>query len=344
MTRNPVRTMPAFKPITARTAPHLRQVGALAHDVPTAARSLTFSPDSALLAYTTYDSLCVWDVRRSALLAAPNLAAAALAFSPDGKTLAAAGRDVVFLDPRTARSISTLKGHAGGTTCLAYSSDGALLATGGMDGLVRVGSLVSRRLVHTFTHTAPVRALAISPDGETLAAAVWSDPREARPLWLWNLRTGRQIAALRGGAAHSLSFSAGGALLAADGVIYDAAAHRERWDSHDRAAAFSPDGSVVATCRSDFTTMGLWEAASGGNLALLRGHTAGVWSVAFSPDGHLLASGSGSAEVHVALYGERHEQQPDAGVRLWGAPLADPEATKPLSSPPATSRLRRLYD
>jgi WD40 repeat protein len=344
MPTNSVRTIPALKPITTATAPHLRQVSALAHNTPAPSRSVVFSPDSARLACTTYEGLFIWDVRRGNLLAAREVSVTSLAFSPDGATLAAAGRDVAFLDPRSAEPTGTLRGHTGGTTCIAYSPDGTLFASGGMDGQVRVGHLASRRLAHTFAHPAPVRALALSADGETLAAAAWSDAREPRWLYLWSVRTGAQIATLRGRTARSLSFSPDGTLLAADGVIYDVASRRERWDSNDRFAAFSADSKVVATCRGDFTTVGLWEAATGSKLALLRGHTEGVWNVAFSPDMRLLASGGGSIDMHAVLRGETRPLE-DNGVRLWGAPVADPEATKPLPpAPPGTSRLRRLYD
>ncbi len=323
MPANSAQALPALKTITAATAPHLREVGALMQDTPAPLRSMSFSPDSARLACTTYESLFIWDVRRAALVAARELPVTSLAFSPDGATLAAAGRAVFFLDARTGQPADTLKGHAGGTTCVAYSADGALLASGGMDGVVRVGHLASRRLAHTFAHQAPVRALALSRDGETLATAAWGNARDAHRLCLWSLRSGAQIAALRAaGAVRSLSFSPDGALL----------------------AAFDAAGGVAATCRGDFTTIGLWEAASGSKLALLRGHHEGVWSLAFSPDGRLLASGGGSIDMRAA---RRDAARPpaDNGVRLWGVLATDPEATKPLPpTPPRTGSLRRLYE
>jgi WD40 repeat protein len=344
MPANSIQTLPALRPITAATAPHLSEVSALAQDTAAPLRSIVFSPDSARLACSTYEHVFIWDVRHRSLAAARELPATSLAFSPDGATLAAAGRTVAFLDARTGEPTGKLKGHEGGTTCIAYSADGALLASGGMDGIVRVGHLESRRLAHTFVHSAPVRALALSQDGEMLATAAWRDARDARWLCLWSLRSGAQITTLRGGAARSLSFSPDGTLLAADGVIYDVARRQPRWDSNDRFAAFSPDGSVVATCRGDFTTIGLWDAANGNKLALLRGHREGVWSLAFSPDTRLLASAGGSIDMHAVLRGETRPLA-DNGVRLWGALAADPEATRPLTpTPPRTNGLRRLFE
>ena len=61
------------------------------------------------------------------------------------------------------------------------------------------------------------------------------------------------------------------------------------------AAAFSPDGKVLATGSDDTgerQTIKFWDPASGKPLAGWKGHTAMVAALAFSPDGRMLASGS----------------------------------------------------
>ena len=57
----------------------------------------------------------------------------------------------------------------------------------------------------------------------------------------------------------------------------------------DRAVAYSPDGTRIGVA----TSIGIWlyDAATGAEVALLKGHTHWVYSVAFSPDGNTLASG-----------------------------------------------------
>ena len=62
-------------------------------------------------------------------------------------------------------------------------------------------------------------------------------------------------------------------------------------DSNVRSAAFSPDGTSLASASAKVVT--LWDPATGAPTAVLKGHTDWVGAVAFSPDGTTLASQSG---------------------------------------------------
>ena len=94
---------------------------------------------------------------------------AALAFSPDGETLAGGGpADEVHLwQPPTDAGV--LVGHAGGVQALAFSPDGGYLATGGADGEVRVWDVRARQLrVTAAPEPYPVTAVAFIGPGTVL--------------------------------------------------------------------------------------------------------------------------------------------------------------------------------
>src|SRR5579859_1437376 len=74
--------------------------------------------------------------------------------------------------PATPKAL--LKRHTGTVMCLAFSPDGKTIATGGVDGIIRLWDGKTGRFEESLpTRRDPVRCLAFSPDGKTLASGAW---------------------------------------------------------------------------------------------------------------------------------------------------------------------------
>jgi WD40 repeat protein len=197
------------------------------------------------------------------------------------------------------RLARTLTGHSDSVYGVAFSTDGMLLATGSLDGMVRIWDPGTGDHVRAFTgHTSAVYSVAFSPDGSLLTSA--SGDGTVR---IWDPATGDLVRALTGHttAVYGVAFSPDGSQLATgclDGTvqIWDPATgdhvralivHTERVNG----VAFSPDGTLLATVGGDMTAR-IWDLPGSGQLHTLAGHTAAVHGVAFSPDGSMLATAS----------------------------------------------------
>jgi WD40 repeat protein len=179
------------------------------------------------------------------------------AFSPDGELLATANDDdtVRLWYRATGAHVTTIGEHYGRVRSIAFRPDGTELATGCDDRKVRVWDLVERRITAVLDgHTDRVYAVAFAPDGSWLAsvswdgrAVIWRDgvaehelaghtgklwtaavhplrpllatAGDDRTIRLWDVRTGREAAALTGhtGRVLAVAFSPDGSLLAGGG-------------------------------------------------------------------------------------------------------------------------------
>jgi WD40 repeat protein len=171
-----------------------------------------------------------------------------------------------------------------GINSVAFSPDGQLLATGGLEPMVRLWDPATGQQLRALPgHTDRIMSVAFSPDGQLLASASW-DPM----VRLWDPATGQQRRVLTG---HT------------DDVC---------------SVAFSPDGQLLASAGSGEKTVRLWNPATGQQLRVLTSPKM-MLSVVFSPDGRLLATGG--VDKRVPLWDPATGQQFRALTGLLG-PLA----------------------
>ena len=282
--------------------------------------SIAFSPDGRRLAIGQQgmegqpSALRMWDVaaKKEVFSTLRPSAFRCVAFSPDGKKLAAGTfdcavelyrieGDVAKLDgfwkdlgepinalgfQRDARGdlvagnwagkllffhswrVESVQFDCGKIFTMAFSPDGSTLAVAGSSGAIQLYEIESgRKLATPKGHEMPVESLDFSPDGKHLASASWD-----KTVRIWEVASGREERRL----AHSV---------------------------HERLAVrFSPDGKLLACADGEHekrhfepipdVSVQLWDWAQGTLLHALSGHTNCVYSLAFSPDGKTLASGS----------------------------------------------------
>ncbi len=228
-----------------------------------------------------------------------------LAFSPDGHTLASGSWDttVKLWDVESGTLLWT-GWHTNNITSLAFAPDGRLLATsGGNDAMVHFWDLHSGTHLETLSQPDPVSAIAWSADGHLLASGSFNGQ-----IRLWEIQNSWKapcIAVLEGHTnwVMGLAFARDGRTLASaswDGSVKlwevgEAGSHRLRQTLAGHTAngrvAWSADGCTLASSSRD-TTILLWDVEQGSARAVLRGHAAEVYGLAFTPDGHSLLSGS----------------------------------------------------
>jgi WD40 repeat protein len=250
----------------------------------------------------------------------------AVAFFPDGRTLATSGSSGATVlwdltDPAQAHPLGPpLTGHNSSVNVVRFAPDGHTLATGSTDGMVILWDLASpvqpQRLGPPMAgHSDWVMSVAFAPDGRTLATGstdksviLWdvTDPAQPR----------RRVPPLSGHSnrVFAVAFSPDGQTLATGGQdqtvilwdVTDPLRPRPRGPAltgHTgpvNDVVFSPDGHTLATGSTDRSTI-LWDVTNPAQPARrgapLTGHTGSVLSVAFAPDGRTLATGSVDATV-----------------------------------------------
>ena len=285
--------------------------------------SVSFSPDGTTLASGSSDGeVKLWDVAtrtNTATLEGHTRSVYSVSFSPDGTTLASGSRDgtVKLWDVATKQNIATLE-DTNAVFSVVFSPDGTTLASGSYDGTIKLWDVATKQNIATLQgHTGVVISVSFSPDGTTLASG--SDDDTVK---LWDVaELTRTLVKISGdeqqgtfgstlanplvvevrdrdnnplpGVEVTFTVTYGDGRLSGQFTV----AHVTT-DANGRASRTFTLGSDSTITNTVEVSIGYAlvkfyaEVISPYQIAALQGHTDDVNSVAFSPDGTLIASGS----------------------------------------------------
>jgi WD40 repeat protein len=279
-------------------------------------QSIAFNFNSEEIATVSSNGPQIWRMSNHTLLKSlgDQWGSPIVSWSPNGQLLATQGPSFVIRIWQVSKGqqLYLLSGHEAAINSIIWSPDGNMLISGSDDHTVRVWDVPSKTLRYILKgHKDQVSSVAISSDGKTVASGSID-----HSIQLWSLHDGQLLKyILTDYIVSTIAFSPDGQLLAAgignkvdifrvsDGIKIKSLDH----DDWVNSIAFSPDGLFLATgtgirdteASTKNTKVLLWRVTDGLLLKALSGNSDSVTSVAFSPDGRILASGSWDGVVRL---------------------------------------------
>jgi hypothetical protein len=253
----------------------------------------------------------------------------AVAYSPDGKTVAAAAADgtIHLWSAANHHALRTLTGTTP-SDAIVFVAGGKQIAAAGEDGDIHLWDVASGRDLNDQATGSPVRALALSPDGSLLTAGGDDGFTALLPLQA----KGPTSTLPSDSPVRAVAFSPDGKMIAAasdDGMV-------RFWHTADDstagtvaagpgpvlALAFSPDGASIALGSAN-GTVALWNPVTGGQVRAFAGASGAVRGIAFSRDGaRLIAAGDGKSAYEWDVKSGKLLKTIAAGTAVHGVALA----------------------
>jgi hypothetical protein len=311
----------------------------VSYKFPALINAVAFTPDSKRLVVGGNHELTVWDAATGKLtrrIFTRAERAHAMAFLPDGRLVVAGGRPgqegdvrIYSIDAGSPKDFGGVPSVDGvndksvfvkellqvedSILALAVSKDGAKIAAGGTDRMVRVFDVATGKMEHSIeNHADWILGIAFTPDGKGLATA--SRDKTAK---VWDLVNKESLLTFpeHQNIVNNVAITADGAFgisAGEDGSI-------RIWQATDKAKQIGKGtknlaghskavyrlasyadakNPMLASCSADMTVR-LWNPVAGTSLKTLTGLTDYVYAVAISPDGQFVAGGAANGEVRV---------------------------------------------
>ncbi len=224
----------------------------------------------------------------------------ALAFSPDGKTLASAGTDNLIKLWNTTNNAkrATLKGHTEWVTALAFSGDNKTVASGDTSGVIKLWDFNTRTERTTFrAHTHNISVLIFSPDGKTLASGSVDGT-----IRFWDVNTEQELSTL--------------------------STEHTKWV---KSVAFSEDGKTLASVAFNGTVQ-KWDLETGHQQSIFTPQNLDIIiKTVLSPNASLAAAQTATGKILFSQNNGRHYRFHKIGdtIKLWDTHTG--EALPPLT-------------
>ncbi|KAL4265502.1 hypothetical protein AB1N83_004985 [Pleurotus pulmonarius] len=226
----------------------------------------------------------------------------AVSFQADGSKFATGDQsgNVKIWDIETGKALQTLRAQSDAVWSLAFSPDGSQIAVGLRNRMIRVWDTKTGRDAFGATQASPVRGLAFSPDGTRFTSGATDGT-----VRIWDRAGKYKVLGEHGGSVRSMAFSNDQIVSASvdetirvwDASSGDLVRVLRGHTSDLRCVAFSQDFKLVASGSYDCTAR-LWDVSSGKVLAIYEVGEP-LWSIAFSPDGNQIVTGSEYGKVHI---------------------------------------------
>jgi WD40 repeat protein len=293
--------------------------------------SVSFSPDGKRIVSGSYEAAPkVWDAetgQETLTLKGHISSVNSVSFSPDGKRIVSGSDDgmVKIWDAETGQEMLTLRGHSSYVWSVSFSPDGKRIVSGSYDNTLKVWDAETGQLALTLEgHTGMVNGVSFSPDGKRIVSGNGDST-----LKVWDAETGQETLTLKGHSAtvRSVSFSPDGRRIVSGShddtlKIWDAETGQEMLtlEGHSSSVtcvAFSLDGKrivsgsngryggmaittyVAGARRREFGEIKVWDAETGQETLTLKDRITEAYSVAFSPNGRRIVSGSSDHTLKV---------------------------------------------